>query len=212
MIFSVGGALLIEKFRSLYRHYEELAIPIIMSFGVGLGVVFLSLADGFNADLFSYLFGSVSAVRSGDLQLILMISALVLLSVIFLHKELFLLSFDEEYGVVSGLKVKTINFIFIILVAVVIAISMQIVGVLLVSSLMTLPVAASIRIAKSFKGAIFFAILFGELSVIGGLITAYHFDLAPGGTIVIIATIVLVAIIGHKKYRLRYNDDMKRKK
>lgn len=212
MIFSVGGALLIEKFRSIYRHYEELAIPIIMSFGVGLGVVFLSLANGFNADLFSYLFGSVSAVRTEDLQLILLISALVIISVILLFKELFLLSFDEEYSVVSGLKVKTINFIFIILVAVVIAISMQIVGVLLVSSLMTLPVAASIRIAKSFKSAILYAIVFGELSVIGGLITAYYFDLAPGGTIVIIATLLLVTVIIHKKYRLRYNYNMNSKK
>lgn len=212
MIFSVGGALLIEKFRSIYRHYEELAIPIIMSFGVGLGVVFLSLADGFNTDLFSYLFGSVSAVRTEDLHLILFISVLVMLIVVLLFKELFLLSFDEEYSVVSGLKVRAINFIFIILVAVVIAISMQIVGVLLVSSLMTLPVAASIRIAKSFKSTIFTAIAFGEISVIGGLVTAYYFDLAPGGTIVIIATLLLMTAIVHKKYRLRYNYFMNKKK
>ncbi len=205
MIFSIGGALLIEKLRTVYRHYEELAIPIIMSFGVGLGVVFISLANGFNADLFSYLFGSVSAVSTGDLYLIIFISVIVLLCIIFLFKELFLLSFDEEYGKVSGLRVKTINFIFIIMVAVVIAISMQIVGVLLVSSLMTLPVAASIRVAKSFKGTIFYAIFFGELAVVGGLVSAYYFNLAPGGTIVILATLILVLAICNKQMHIRYN-------
>ena len=90
--------------------------------------------------------------------------------------------------------------IFIITVAIVIAISMRIVGVLLVSSLMTLPVAASIRIAKSFKQTIIFSILFGEVSVIGGLISAFYLDLAPGGTIVCLAALILIGtIIFNKK-------------
>lgn len=72
MIFSIGGALLIEKLRTVYKHYQELAIPIILSAGMGLGVVFISLANGFNTDLFSYLFGSVSAVTSTDLILLVL--------------------------------------------------------------------------------------------------------------------------------------------
>src|SRR3954471_10522415 len=84
MFFSVAGSLLIEKLRSVYKHYEELAIPIIMSGGVGLSVLFISLADGFNTDLFSYLFGSVSAVTRLDLWTILIISIFVIAIVIML--------------------------------------------------------------------------------------------------------------------------------
>ena len=202
MIFSIGGALLIEKLRTVYKHYQELAIPIILSAGMGVGVIFISLANGFNTDLFSYLFGSVSAVTSTDLIIIGIVAIVVVATIILLYKELFLLSFDEEYAVSTGLRAKWIHFIFIILVALVIAVSMRVVGVLLVSSLMTLPVAASIRIAKGFKQTIFFSILFGEIAVIGGMFASYQLDLAPGGTIVMIAVLILIGAILWKKKKL----------
>lgn len=203
MAFSVAGSLLIEKLRSLYRHFQELSIPIILSAGMGIAVIFISLADGFNTDLFGYLFGSVSAVSRPDLYAIFIISVVVILVIFLMYKELFLLSFDEEHAKASGLKVKAIHFIFIVLAALVIASSMRIVGVLLVSSLMTLPVAASMRISKSFKQAIGYSILFGEVSVLGGLIFSYYLDLAPGGTIVMIAVIILIGTIMYKKLALK---------
>ncbi|WP_066370437.1 metal ABC transporter permease [Neobacillus fumarioli] len=199
MVFSVGGSLFIEKLRGVYKHYQELAIPIILSSGIGLGVIFISLANGFNTDLFSYLFGSVSAVSRTDLWVILIISVLVVAVLILLYKELFILSFDEDYAKASGIPAKSIHFIFIIMVALVIAASMRIVGILLVSSLMTLPVAASIRIAKGFKQAIFLSVLFGEISVLGGLFIAYYLNLAPGGTIVMLAVLILIFSILYKK-------------
>jgi zinc transport system permease protein len=203
MFFSVAGSLLIEKLRSVYKHYEELAIPIIMSGGVGLSVLFISLADGFNTDLFSYLFGSVSAVTRLDLWTILIISIFVIAIVIMLYKELFIISFDEEHAKASGLPVKGLHLLFMIMVALVIASSMRIVGVLLVSSLMTLPVAAAIRIANGFKQTIIYSIIFGETSVLGGLIISYYLDLAPGGTIVIISIIILMVTIFVKKWTLK---------
>ncbi len=202
MGFSVGGSLFIERLRSVYKHYQELAIPIILSGGVGLGAIFISMANGFNVDLFSYLFGSVSAVSRTDLWVITIISIIVVYTVIFLYKELFLLSFDEEHAKTSGISAKTIHFIFIVLVALVIAISMRIVGVLLVSALMTLPVAAALKVAKSFKQTIFVSILFGEIAVIGGLFSAYYLNLAPGGTIVVLAILVLLATILFKKWQV----------
>ena len=203
MFFSVAGSLLIEKLRSVYKHYEELAIPIIMSGGVGLSVLFISLADGFNTDLFSYLFGSVSAVTRLDLWAILIISIFVIVIVSMLYKELFIISFDEEHAKASGLPVKGLHLLFMIMVALVIASSMRIVGVLLVSSLMTLPVAAAIRIANGFKQTIIYSIIFGETSVLGGLIISYYLDLAPGGTIVIISIIILMVTIFVKKWTLK---------
>lgn len=203
MAFSVGGSLFIEKLRTIYKHYQELAIPIILSGGIGLSVIFISVADGFNADLYSYLFGSVSAVSRSDLYVIIGVGIAVIVTLILLFKELFLLSFDEEHAKASGIPSKVIHFIFIVLVALVIAASMRVVGILLVSSLMTLPVAASLRFAQGFKQMIGYSVVFGEISVIGGLFLSYELDLAPGGTIVMLAVLILVLAIIIDKWKNR---------
>lgn len=199
IVASVTGSLFIERLRRLYKHYEELAIPIIMSAGLGFGAIFISLAEGFSSDLFSYLFGSVSAVSRQDLWIIVGIALIVIVFLSLFFKELFVLSFDEEYAKASGLPAKWIHVLFMIVTALVIAGSMRIVGILLVSSLMTLPVAAAMRISKSFKQAILLSVIFGELSVIVGLVSAFYLDLAPGGTIVVTSIIILLLTIFSKK-------------
>lgn len=199
MIFSVFGSILIEKLRGVYKAFQELAIPIILSGGVGLSVIFISLADGFNTDLFNYLFGSVSAVSQKDFITILGISIFILLVVILFYKELFTLSFDEEHATISGIHAKRIHLLFIILTALVIAASIRIVGVLLVSALMTLPVAASMQLAKGFKQMMFLSIAFGEMAVIIGLISGYYLSIPPGGTIVMVSIIILLLSIGLKR-------------
>lgn len=199
MIFSVIGSVLIEKLRGVYKSFQELAIPIILSGGVGLSVIFISLADGFNTDLFNYLFGSVSAVSQKDFFTILGISIFILLVVGLFYKELFMLSFDEEHATISGIHTKRIHLLFIVLTALVIAASIRIVGVLLVSALMTLPVAASMRLAKGFKQMMILSIVFGELAVITGLISGYYLSIPPGGTIVMVSIVILLLSIGYKK-------------
>src|SRR5699024_4892922 len=197
--FSVIGSLLIEKLRSVYKAYQELGIPIILSGGVGLSVIFISLANGFNNDLFNYLFGSVSAVGQNDLYTILIIALLVFVIILLFYKELVALSFDEEHATVSGIHSKRIHFIFIILTALVIAASIRIVGVLLVSALMTLPVASAMRLAKGFKQMVVISIVLGEIAVIGGLISGYYFNIPPGGTIVVISIFILLIILSLNK-------------
>lgn len=196
---SVLGAVLIEKLRGLYKHYEELAIPIIMSAGIGLSAIFISLASGFNIDLMSYLFGSVSAVSRQDFWIIVGITIIVILFITLFFKELFLLSFDEEYAKATGLPSKTLHFAFMIVVALMIAACMRIVGILLVSSLITLPVASSMRVAKGFKQTLIYSVLYGEAAVIIGLTSAYYLDIAPGGTIVVTAILLLIITIITKK-------------
>src|SRR5690625_328909 len=194
VVFSVLGALGIEKLRGLYKHYPEIAIPIIMSLGIALSVLFLSLANGFNQDLFGYLFGSICAVSFNDLILIIMIGIIVLLFVFFLYKEMFLMSFDEEYAGVMKLS-KYIHIIFIVLVALVISASMRIVGILLVSAMMTLPVASAMRITSSFKQLMIVSIIFGEISVIAGLFLGFHLNISPGGTIVLVSIAILLCTL-----------------
>ncbi|MBM7553702.1 metal ABC transporter permease [Thalassobacillus pellis] len=199
MAFSVIGAVLIEKLRKVYKHYEELAIPIILSGGIGVGVILISLAEGFNTDLFSYLFGSVTAVSRTNMFTVLVITIAVIIVVTLFYKELFVLSFDEDHASISGVNGKLVHFIFIVLVALVIASAMQIVGILLVSALMTLPVAAALRLSKSFKQTIGLSIFFGEVSVITGLVTSYYLSVPPGGTIVVTAIMILTLAIIYKK-------------
>lgn len=201
MSFAVIGALLIEQLRKVYKFYQELAIPIIMSTGIGLGVVLISLSNGFNIDLFGYLFGNILAVTGADLIRILIASAIVLSVVWLFYKELLYISFDEEGSKLSGLPLRSINLIFSLLIAFVISISMQIVGILLVSAMITLPVATALRIAKSFRQTLIYAILFGEIAVICGLIAAYYLNLASGGTIVLVSVLFLVLTLFIKKIR-----------
>lgn len=203
IIASVGGSVLIERLRTLYKHYEDLAIPIIMSGGIGLSAIFISLASGFSTDLMSYLFGSVSAVSKQDLWVIILIAIIVIVFLFFFFKEMFVLSFDEEYAKASGLPARKIHLLFMVVVALVIAASMRIVGILLVSSMITLPVAAAMRLSKSFKQTILFSILFGEASVIIGLVSAFYLNLAPGGTIVVTSIIILFLVIIIKKLVLK---------
>lgn len=203
MVFSIGGSLLIEQLRKAYRFYQELAIPIILSTGIGLGVVLISIANGFNVDLFTYLFGSVVAVNRTDLISITSIGIIVLCVVFILYKELFALSFDEEYARISGIKRGLVNLVFTLLVALTIAISMRIVGILLVSALITLPVAASLQLSRSFKQTLWLSILFAEISVLGGLTTAFYLDWASGGTIVLFSVLVLLSVLLMKRKFLK---------
>ncbi|AKG05120.1 MULTISPECIES: metal ABC transporter permease [Salimicrobium] len=201
MAFSVLGAVFIEKLRKVYKHYEELAIPIMLSGGIGLGVILISLADGFNTDLFSYLFGSVTAVSRGNMWTVAVITTLVVIIVLMFYKELFVLSFDEDHASIAGVNARFVHFLFIVMVALVIASAMQVVGILLVSALMTLPVASALRMSVSFRQTIGLSVLFGEISVVIGLISAYQLDVPPGGTIVMAAVVLLMISMLYKKFR-----------
>lgn len=201
MLFSVVGSLFIERLRKVYKSYQDLAIPIILSTGLGLFTVLISIADGFTTDLYSYLFGKIVTVTKEDLFALVGVALIVIGTVFFIYKELFAVSFDEEFARVSGVSRKSINLWFMVLVALTIAASMRIVGVLLISALITIPVAASLQMAGSFRQTIFYAILFAETSVLSGLYVAYLLDWASGGTIVLMAVLILLLVLGVKRVR-----------
>lgn len=161
---------------------------------------FISLADGFNQEIVGLLFGSISAVNLSDLTTIIFITILVLLFISLFYKELFILSFDEEYSKVIGIP-KWIQFLFIVVVAMVISASMRVVGILLVSALITLPVAIAMRWTKGFKQLIVLSIIIGELSVILGLVVAFYINISPGGVIVVLLVIMLMITMTYQKLK-----------
>ncbi|SFS38079.1 metal ABC transporter permease [Marininema halotolerans] len=199
MAFSMVASVFVEQLRRLYRSYQELAIPVILSGGIGLGVVLISAANGFNVDVAGYLFGSILAVGKSEILAIVGAGLFVLVIVFLFYKELFALSFDEESAVYAGIPRHGINLLFSLAVALVITASIRVVGILLVSGLITLPVAASLQLANSFKQAIVYAVIFAQISVLAGLVAAFYLDWASGGTIVLVAVGILLCVMGMKR-------------
>lgn len=197
-IFSILGALTIEEIKKYFSKYSEVAISIIMSIGIGIAGVMSGFVKD-NALLNSFLFGSIVAISDFELYLVIALSVIVISVISMLYQKLFYISFDEEGAELSGIKVKWINFVFMILTAITIAISARTVGTLVISSLMVIPAASAIRISKSFKTTLVYAILYALVAVLLGIFASFYLNLKPGGTIVLISVILLIATLLFKK-------------
>ena len=193
IISSLIAALGIEGLRRKYQDYAELSLSIVLSSGVGLASVLISLGN--TQGILSYLFGSLALITNEDIILVVILGVLTSITIVFFYKGLFYMIFDEEAAYLGGVPVRLIKLIFSILVALTVAISMRIVGVLLISSLMVLPVATSLLISNSFKSGLIYSNIFGVVSVIIGLILSFYLDLAPGGTIVLTALGILLLVL-----------------
>lgn len=193
LVASSIAAIIIDRLRTYLKEYADLSIAIIMALGVGISGILISISNT-NFDLFSFMYGSIATVSSEDIKIIIMVAIIIILFVSLLFKELLYITFDEENAKFSKIPVKLINTIFMILVAASITITLRIVGVLLVSSLISIPVSTSLKVAKSFKQSIFYSVLFGEIAIISGVLISFYLDIAPGGTIVIISVLELLGV------------------
>lgn len=205
--FSVLAALGIERVRKSFPQYSEIAIAVIMSTGIGLAGVLSGFVKS-SVDFNSFLFGSIVAISNFELIFVIILSILVILFMILLYKELFYITFDEESARISGIPVNTINFIFTIMIAVSISVSSRTVGTLVVSSMMVLPVASALQIAKSYRQTYIYSMLLGLVSTFSGLYISYYAETAPGGTIVLVNVLILVIMLFYKnvfKRRLMKN-------
>lgn len=199
LVFAVAASFGIERLRKAYKTYAELSIAIIMSGGVALASLFFTLGKGYNADVMSYFFGSIYTLDSTDLLVVGIVTAAVVLVVALFFKEFFLLSFEEDAAGVSGLPVKMLNMLITVLTALVISTAIKIVGSLLVSALLTIPVAISLLLARSFKTSVVLSVIIAEIAVVAGLVTAGLWNLAPGATIVLLLIAMLVLTLIGKR-------------
>jgi zinc transport system permease protein len=189
---SIAGAVGVEWLRARRRTAGDQALALLFYTGIAAGVVLVSAAGALNANLFTFLFGSILTVTHGDLLLVGMLGAAGLAMIATLYRALVAVSLDEEGARVSGLPVGLLNVVLAALTGVTIAASMRIVGILLIAALMVLPVIAASRIAWSIRSTILIAMGIGLASVFVGLTTSYYADLAPGGTIVLAAAAAFV--------------------
>jgi zinc transport system permease protein len=187
LIVSVIGALSIEALRSRRGAAGDQALALVFYTGIAAGVVLVSAAGALNVNLFAFLFGSILTVTHGDLVVIASLGAAALGTIALLYRALVAVVVDEEGARVAGMPVGTLNALTAALAAVTIAVSMRVVGILLIAALMVLPVVAAGRIAWSMRSTILLSMAIGLASVLAGITTAYYADLPPGGTTVLVA-------------------------
>jgi zinc transport system permease protein len=185
---AVVGAAAIEWLRARGRTAGDQALALVFYTGIAGGVVVVSAAGALDANLFTYLFGSILTVTRGDLLTIAVLGFAALALAAVLLRALLAVAIDEEGARVAGLPVPLLNAVVSMLAALTIGISMRIVGILLIAALMVLPVIAAQRVAWSLRSTMGLAVAIGLASVLAGLTTSYYADLPPGGTIVLAAT------------------------
>ena len=203
VVFSVPAALGMGLVSKRTKLPEDTAIGILWAIGMALGIVFIGLAPGYAPDLFSYLFGNILTVPFSDLALILVLDVIVVVTVVALYKEFLSLSFDEEYGKVTGVPVDALYLLLLCMIALTVVMLIRVVGIILVIALLTVPATLARQITYNLKQMMLLAIIFGAVFTFGGLWLSYVFDLASGATIILFSGSVLLLSFGISRLRKR---------
>lgn len=193
LVICIIAAFVIEFIRKKFPEYGDMSTAIIMSIGLGFAAILSDFTPG-GTSFDSYLFGSISTVSNEDVKLIFIVFLSVLILSILFYEALLYISIDPNLAKISGVSVGIINSIFTFLTAITVATSSKIVGALMVSSLIVLPVSSAMIIGKSYKSTYILSILFGVLYMLSGISISYYYGLKPGGSIVLIASFGLILI------------------
>jgi ABC-type Mn2+/Zn2+ transport system permease subunit len=184
--FAVAVALLIEWAQEQGRLEEDAAIGIFFAFAMALGVIFLHLSRTYNVDVFGFLFGNILAVGPHQLGEIGVVSLIVLGTVAFFYKELVFLSFDEEMAWVTGVPVKALRYLFLVLLALVIIMAIYLVGIILVSALLVIPGAVARNLTRHIVGMLWVSVAAALGATAGGLFLSFGLDWPSGATVVLV--------------------------
>ncbi|MEU6122019.1 metal ABC transporter permease [Streptomyces sp. NPDC047123] len=192
---AIVGAVVMELIRWYGKTRGDIALAMLFYGGMAGGVMFINLAPGgSNANLQSYLFGSLSTVSEEDVSAICLLAAFVVVVTLGLRRQLFAVSQDEEFARVTGLPVRALNLLTAVTAAVTVTVAMRVVGLLLVSALMVVPVAAAQQLTRSFAATFAISVAIGVAVTLGGTVTSYYQDVPPGATIVLLTIGVFIAL------------------
>ncbi len=178
---------------------SDSAIAVMLALGFSFGLIVISIAGGFNVDLFSYLFGSILTIDQADLLVVSLLGIIVLLFLGFFRRELLSLVFDEEDSRVMGIPTNTLSLAFDLLVATTIVLSIKVIGTVLVVALLVLPGLSALQLSLSFRKTILTAVTFSITSTILGILFSATFDLATSGLIVFVAVLLFLLTLAYKK-------------
>jgi len=195
LVAAVAGAVAIELIRARGRTSGDLALAVLFYGGIAGGVVIISQAPGGTpSNLNAYLFGAITTTSSSDLVTFTVLTAAVLTVTIGLGRYLRVVSDDEEYAIASGLPVLGLNLLLATVTAVTVVVSMRVVGLLLISALMIVPIATAQLLARSFRGTVVLGTLIAVASAVAGVLTSFSADTPSGGTIVLFAIGVFLVV------------------
>jgi len=197
LIATTGAAVSIEELRIRRLLPGDAALAVFLYGALAVAVVLISIADGFNSTLFSYLFGSVLTVTSTDLWWMAILAVVITLFMLMFSSELGQITFDSDLARINGVRVHLLNLGLAVLTGATITVSMRVVGVLLVGALIVIPVLVSLRISKGLTRTVLVSSFVGVFVAVVGMIIAYYADIAPGGSVVLTAiTLLVIAEVG----------------
>lgn len=204
ILAAIGGAIAIEYMRDRGKTSGDVALALLFYGGIAGGVLIISIAGGTSANLTGYLFGSLATVKMGDVWLTVGLTILILVVGLRLRTALFAVSYDEEFARASGLPVSLLNTLIAVVAALTVTVSMRVVGLLLVSALMIVPVVTAQVFARSFASTMALAMLIGGGVTLAGLLVTFFYPAPPGATIVVLAIVLFALISGvhsHAQHR-----------
>lgn len=194
-IVSIFGGIGLQKLRNSTKISGDAAVAVVLVLGLAMGVILISASGGFSVDLFSFLFGSILLISTDDMVTITAISTGIIGVLLVFQKQFLHLTFNEEQAKVAGLNVTTLNYLFVILAAVTVVTSMRLVGILMISALIVIPNISAMMFGKGFKKTVIISMLMSVSSVTSGIFLSYYLNLAPSGTIVMIAVSILLVTL-----------------
>ncbi|WP_062072179.1 metal ABC transporter permease [Demequina sediminicola] len=203
IVFAITGAVVIERMRARGIAAADVIMAVMFYGGIASGVLLISAAGGSNANLMGYLFGSISTVSWNDVWVTVGLSVVILVVGLGLRPSLFAVTHDQEFAYSTGLPVSALNMVVAVLSAVTITASMRVVGVLLVSGLMILPVAISQMLTHSFSKTMSFAMVIGVVLCMVGVGITLFYDLQPGALIVVLGVLLYVVVASGASLRRR---------
>lgn len=196
IIMVVAVAIILEYVRMLYRSYSEVSIAILMSAGMALALFLMSLNQGGTTlNINQFLFGSIVTISLDQVWMLYILATIIVILFVLFRKAMYVLIFDEETAFTAGLPVKSMSIVFNVLTGVTIAIIMPIVGSLLVSAILILPAAISMRMSKSFTSTIIIGIPVALTGMLSGLFASYEYGTPPGATITLILILIFILTI-----------------
>jgi zinc transport system permease protein len=189
---TIAGALVLEWLRQSRKVSGETSLAILMSSGLALAVVLANLADGANTDFSSYLFGSIATTGVADVWVLAAAAALAVAVVAVNYRALMHIAYDEDSARIAGYRVTLLNYMLAALTALIVVLSLRVVGGLLISALLVMPVVTASKFAGSFSQTIGYAIIAAIIAVVAGLLIAFYAGIAAGGAIVLSALVLLM--------------------
>ncbi len=209
-IVSIFGGLGLQKLRQSTKISGDSAVAVVLVSGLAVGVILVSSSGGFSVDLFSFLFGSILLISNEDTIMILAISAGIIATLTIMQKQFLHLTFNEEQAKLVVLRTTLLNYAFVVLASITVVTSMRLVGILLISALIVIPNITAMMFGKGFKKTVFISMSISVISVVSGILVSYFLNVAPSGTIVVIAVGILVGTLILKSTGLLRKVDIKK--